>query len=323
MKSDSAMNFVAAAIAVCLAASPARALDSTFVSGKAGFSVKFGDITIPYSIMSVCTMPSEELVFEIVDGNKAADYEAVADSGRLVELPDCHWLWQAPAGNGQFRIKIFSPGRSDSIRLNVFVLVPYDRLKGEYLNGYRIGKYPGIPFKMLPTYNRPRGFIEITEANIDLQISPHFQLRQFVCKQKSNYPKYVIIREKLLLKLELILEKVNEQGHPCSSFNILSGYRTPYYNKSIDNVKYSRHLWGGAADIFIDENPRDGMMDDLNKDGKINWRDAAVLYDIIDSMYGHPLYEALVGGLARYKKTSKHGPFVHVDVRGRRARWGD
>jgi hypothetical protein len=48
-----------------------------------------------------------------------------------------------------------------------------------------------------------------------------------------------------------------------------------------------------------------------------------VLYDIIDNMYGHPLYEALVGGLARYKKTSKHGPFVHVDVRGKRTRWGD
>jgi len=65
------------------------------------------------------------------------------------------------------------------------------------------------------------------------------------------------------------------------------------------------------------------MMDDLNKDGKIDYRDAVVLYDIIDDMYGKPLYRNFVGGLARYKKTAAHGPFVHVDVRGFHARWGN
>ncbi|MDY6862202.1 MAG: D-Ala-D-Ala carboxypeptidase family metallohydrolase [Thermodesulfobacteriota bacterium] len=105
--------------------------------------------------------------------------------------------------------------------------------------------------------------------------------------------------------------------------NIGRGYRTPYYNKIIGNVKYSRHLWGGAADIFIDENPKDKMMDDLNKDGKINWKDAAILYSIIDDMYGEKSYKSYVGGLARYKKSYSHGPFVHIDVRGKRTRWGD
>jgi uncharacterized protein YcbK (DUF882 family) len=103
----------------------------------------------------------------------------------------------------------------------------------------------------------------------------------------------------------------------------MSGYRTPYYNKLIGNVKYSRHLWGGAADIFIDEHPEDGMMDDLNGDGRIDCHDAAVLYDIIDQMYGKPWYERFLGGLGRYEKTNSHGPFVHVDVRGFRARWGN
>ena len=103
----------------------------------------------------------------------------------------------------------------------------------------------------------------------------------------------------------------------------MSGYRTPYYNKAIGNVKYSRHIYGGAADIFIDENPKDNMMDDLNRDAKIDYKDAAVLYEIIDKLYGKPFYQGLVGGLARYEKTDCHGPFVHIDVRGRRARWGD
>lgn len=55
--------------------------------------------------------------------------------------------------------------------------------------------------------------------------------------------------------LEFILEKVNAQGYRWETFCVMSGYRTPYYNKAIGNVRYSRHLWGDAADIFIDENP--------------------------------------------------------------------
>jgi hypothetical protein len=64
------------------------------------------------------------------------------------------------------------------------------------------------------------------------------------------------------------------------------------------------------------------MMDDLNGDGKSDHHDAAILYDIIDAMYDKPWYERFAGGLAKYMKTASHGPFVHVDVRGFRARWG-
>jgi len=67
----------------------------------------------------------------------------------------------------------------------------------------------------------------------------------------------------------------------------------------------------------------DGMMDDLNRDGKMDDLDADVLYSIIDELYGKPFYERFMGGLAGYKKTDSHGPFVHVDVRGFRVRWGD
>ncbi|MGD9237221.1 MAG: D-Ala-D-Ala carboxypeptidase family metallohydrolase [Desulfobacterales bacterium] len=121
----------------------------------------------------------------------------------------------------------------------------------------------------------------------------------------------------------MILEKVNAKGYRCDTFHVMSGYRTPYYNEAIGNVPYSRHIYGGAVDIFIDENPQDNMMDDLNRDGTIDYRDAAVIYRIIDALYGKKFYDPFLGGLARYKKTGNHGPFVHVDVRGQRARWGD
>ncbi|KPK79267.1 MAG: hypothetical protein AMS25_13205, partial [Gemmatimonas sp. SM23_52] len=59
-----------------------------------------------------------------------------------------------------------------------------------------------------------------------------------------------------------------------------------------------------------------------NGDGRIDYRDADIVYDIIDEMYGQPWYAPFIGGLGRYKRTKHHGPFVHVDTRGFHARWG-
>lgn len=132
-----------------------------------------------------------------------------------------------------------------------------------------------------------------------------------------------MLRERLLLKLEYLLEKVNQQGRQVPTFYVMSGFRTPFYNKSIGNVKYSRHCWGGAADIFIDVDPKDGVMDDLNGDGVIDVKDAMVMYEWVDGMNKNKDYRGFIGGLGLYRRTPNHGPFVHVDVRGFRARWGD
>ena len=74
--------------------------------------------------------------------------------------------------------------------------------------------------------------------------------------------------------------------------------------------------------MYIDENPKDGNMDDLNKDGKINMQDATVLFKIADQFVNKTGKTDLTGGVGQYKKTASHGPFVHIDVRGTRARWG-
>lgn len=288
---------------------------------KAEFSIKFKDKTSPLRVFSVFVLPEEELTLEALCENQKNRHVLRTSAGRATQKEVNKWQWKTPREKGLYTIKIFHEQSMDPMTLNIFVMVPFDQLKGEYLNGYRIGSYPNIPWKKLPIYRSPRGFIEVTKENEETFISPHFKLKQFLCKQKSDYPKYIVLREELLLKLELILEKVNEKGFQANTFNILSGYRTPYYNRAIGDVKYSRHVFGCAADIFIDENPKDDLMDDLNKDGRIDYRDAAVLYKIIDEMYGEFWYRPFVGGLGKYKKTASHGPFVHIDVRGFHARW--
>ena len=59
-------------------------------------------------------------------------------------------------------------------------------------------------------------------------------------------------------------------------------------------------------------------MDDLNHDGKVDIEDARYLVSLIENS---PELAADKGGLAAYGGTLTHGPFVHIDVRGMKARW--
>jgi hypothetical protein len=312
----------AAVLAVLLFRVDQPAAAGDFDSGRASFRVGFGDEVTPYKVTGAFVLPGEKLKIEVPPDAGVSRCGLDATAGQVVENGRNRWIWEAPHEPGGVTLVIHNPEQGDSVVLNTFVMIPFVGLKGEYLNNYRIGRYPTIPLNMLPMYKPPKGFIEVTEANLCTPVSPHFQLGQFICKQSGGYPKYLVLKERLILKLELILEKMNEAGYRYDTFNVMSGYRTPYYNHAIGNVQYSRHLWGGAADIFLDADA-DGIMDDLNCDGKIDYRDADVIYDIVDQMYTKPWYQRFLGGLAKYKKTSSHGPFVHVDVRGARVRWGD
>lgn len=226
---------------------------------------------------------------------------------------DRTWTWTAPRMPGLYPINVVSNDQRDSIRIQAFVLVPRARLKGEYLNGYRIGRYPDHALRGLAIYRAPAGFIEVTRENENTFVSPHFQLKQFICKQSGSYPKYIVLNEGLIQRLEQLLALANQSGYRASTFHVMSGYRTPAYNRSLGNVAYSRHTFGSAADIFIDENG-DGRMDDLNRDGQSDARDAEVLYRLFDQTQG-------TDGMGKYPPTEAHGPFVHVDLRDRRARW--
>nr|WP_281388626.1 D-Ala-D-Ala carboxypeptidase family metallohydrolase [Litorivivens lipolytica] len=184
-----------------------------------------------------------------------------------------------------------------------------------------MGNYPQEAYRGFEAYEPPEGFIEVTPALFDVYLSPHFQLKQFLCKQAAvDGKQFMVFRPELMLKLETILQKLNERGIAADTLFIMSGYRTPHYNHSIGNRKYSRHIYGGAADFFVDVSPRDGRMDDLNGDGRIDRKDAALVYDMIEGLSRE--HGWLTGGLGEYGSSSSHGPFVHVDVRGHRARWG-
>jgi len=121
-----------------------------------------------------------------------------------------------------------------------------------------------------------------------------------------------------LIKLEALLEGLNNQGHSCRTLILSSAYRTPAYNQKLRNARYSAHQWGQAADVVVDGNG-DGCMDDLSRDWRVDVRDAQIVYDIANSLDGTLRYRDFIGGLGLYDEGG--GAFVHIDVRGSIARW--
>jgi len=295
-----------------------------FDPGRVGFTARLRHEAITSRVLAVPVLPGEKLDvhLESRDDSHGGGFLVRAPGG-LPTVVTGTWRWTAPAAPGLYPVAVTHRASGDSMTLNVFVMVPASEVRDGELNGYRIGSYPSVALRGLDIYRPPRGFIEVTPELVDTAVSPHFTLGQFLCKQESGWPKYLVLRERLLLKLELLLEQANLAGLRCDTFTVMSGYRTPHYNRAIGNVQYSRHLWGGAADIFIDVDPADGVMDDLDRNGAIDVRDAHVLYHLVDGLHGKPWYAAFVGGLGAYRATAAHGPFIHVDARGFRARWGD
>ncbi len=291
------------------------AISASFDSGKAGFTAVVQGMEIPYRVMAFTVMPGDELPIQVPRATVVR-----AASGSLVRKADTRYRWKAPLQPGLHQLELLH-GERQRMTLNVFVLRPLKHVRDERLDGYRVGQYPQQAFRGLAAYEPPRGLVEVTSELRGTRLSPHFTLGQFLCKQaRVNGKEFMLFRPELLLKLETILQTLNKRGVEAHTLFIMSGYRTPHYNASIGNTKNSRHIYGGAADWYVDVYPRDGRMDDVNRDGKINRADAGYLYSLVDDLSDED--DWLKGGLGEYGSTASHGPFVHVDVRGHRARWG-
>jgi len=299
-------------LVVCLDASAYR-------DAVAPFGVRINGVENRFEEFGVYATPDEILQLDLI-GLDPQRIEARFDATPLRATGAALNL-KMPPRPGTHRLELTDHASGSRMTLNVFVMWQHDGARGESLNGYRIGHYPKDPFRGLAVYEPPEAFIEVTRENADLAVSPNFRLGQFVCKQSSGWPKYVVLRPQLLQKLETVLEALNTAKPQVSGLTVMSGYRTPAYNKAIGNGLYSRHVWGGAADVFVDDNG-DGVMDDLNGDGKISRADSEWLARFVDSLERKGRFaHDLIGGIGTYGSTPSHGPFVHVDARGYQARW--
>jgi hypothetical protein len=190
------------------------------------------------------------------------------------------------------------------------VMVPFNRKLGDWVNGYRIGTYLSERFG--GGYDRPVGFVEVTPSMLDLAITKHLKLSDFVTHddQGGVWPKYVALNPRLLDKLELIFADLGSRLRPGLNVDMHSGFRTPSHNSQVErSARDSRHQYGDAADLAVDA---DG-------DGRITMTDELLVMLAVERVESaHP---DLVGGLGLYTSRRYRTPYVHIDARGRRSRW--
>lgn len=237
--------------------------------------------------------------------------------------------------SGELRIHLLAPGGAP---LGVYAIpggvagkpfsfigvVPFGAKRGAAIDGYHVGFWPAeLHSVRTGAYENPVGFVEVTAENADVQVSEHFKLGDFVTHDGAPLPKYIVLRELLLDKLELVLSDLEMHGVSTQHVQVLSGFRTPAHNFALGDAsgraRESRHQYGDAVDMIIDSDG-DGRMDDLNHDGRVDVADVRVIEAAVNRVeQAHP---ELAGGLGLYREIGPSGPFAHIDVRGTRARWG-
>ncbi|RLA54474.1 MAG: hypothetical protein DRQ98_07220 [Gammaproteobacteria bacterium] len=292
----------------------------SWVSGAyaAPLSMGIRGYPVQQEVFSLFAGPKEEIRLELASYD-TGKLQLKLDGQAYGVAGEGYWVLTAPETADLYQLQLEHKETHARSLVNLFVghSAPVGE---EELNGYRTGPPPPGHNKYPTFYPQPQLYFEVTADNVDTRLSEHFTLRQFLCKQESGYPKYIVLKESLLVLLEGLVQAVQQAGYPVDTFGVISGYRTSYYNRRIGNVPNSRHVYGDAMDLFVDMDG-DGNMDDLNGDGQNNRADVDTLYQIVERFKQQPKNRLLAGGVGRYYKASHHGGFVHMDARGFRARW--
>ncbi|MDQ6689943.1 MAG: D-Ala-D-Ala carboxypeptidase family metallohydrolase [Gemmatimonadota bacterium] len=264
-------------------------------------------------------MPSQEISYPLdVHGDPTSLEYAWMRNGdtTLATVPQALTgdKMMSPPKAGFYRLALLKSGQQRQIEgLTLAVLVPFEEKEGAMLRGYRIGTY--LAERARGRQPPPEGFLEITPADVDLPITKHLRVGDFLNHdQRGVWPSYAAVNPKLLDKLELVIQEIarwhGDKAVVDIEIDVHSGFRAPEHNRKIRRAAQdSQHQYGDAADVAID----------ANGDGKLTAIDSRMVGLAVEIVeLKHP---DLVGGLGVYTSGHSSTNYVHIDVRGRRARW--
>lgn len=293
---------------------PAAFLDEAVLSLQPPLQGRSG------KLKAVFRQPGEKVTDRPPERQIAAEF--TGESGQVFVSP----AFTAPSDSGIYHVALALERMRQPLRdLSVITIVPFSRKERGRIGGYLLGTWPyengGTPRSQ--RYGNPEGFIRVTPENRDTYVSEHFRIRDFLTRDQPNvWPKYLLLDPDLIDKLELVVAELESDGVEVKHMAVMSGFRTPRYNESGGNTagraNLSRHMYGDAADIYVD-NDQNGNMDDIDGNGRTDVRDAEKIGAAAERV--ERKYPDLVGGIGIYVASSGHGPFTHIDVRGYRARW--
>ena len=122
------------------------------------------------------------------------------------------------------------------------------------------------------------------------KLTKNFSLKEFRCKDGTDVPdEYMENVQELADNLQVL------RDHLGKSIRVISGYRSPKYNRKIDGARRSQHLTASGADIKIK-----GLLP------------VEIKVIILDLIREGKMKE---GGIGVYKG------FLHYDIRGKKVRW--
>jgi len=271
-----------------------------------------------------------------------------ASGGEAAPGPEGGLRLVAPARHGVYRVRCGAGPSGGNGALLVFVLRKGRLLKGSntphssvLLDGRLLGPYPD-PQKSrsrkvrrhAAAFRPPLYFLTITPETAELRLSPHLALGDCVAlptrpgsgaagSRGKRHTDLFPPSRSLIRKLEDLAGALRGSGLRFRRFTTVSGFRTPRYNRRVaQSAPFSQHIYGKALDILIDERPADGRMDDLNRDGRHDWRDALVIAEALRKLEAAGRVVPGGIGLYEYAAAKSAGSHVHLDVRGYTARWG-
>ncbi len=153
--------------------------------------IKVNGLEIHLPIFSVLVVPNAPITIKVKDN--AANLTFTFEKRVITRNFIRNWRFNAPKTPGLYELKGKNSVDGTAVKINVFVLVPYSRMTHGELEGYRIDAYP--PPKKLKSirYTTPAGFIRVDKKNKDILLTPHFRLSQFLCKQTTRYPQFLLL----------------------------------------------------------------------------------------------------------------------------------
>lgn len=240
----------------------------------------------------------------------------------IINLP----LWAAGSRSPSnlppqnFSLCVFVPYPSHLSRANSGRLT----VNGTVIGNYRAARKSGIEkVRQHPqAYKPPAFFVQLTPTARERLLMPYLQLQDLVVpteKTGKRHTNYTPVRYPLLAAIQQLRSALAARGIPPRALVFLSIFRTPGYNHSIGSGAYSRHQYGDAIDFIIDQNS-DQVMDDLNKDGRVDKLDGLWLVEIIEDLQADG--KIPLGGIGIYSfADNKYKLTMHLDLRGHRARW--
>lgn len=189
--------------------------------------------------------------------------------------------------------------------LNNFQQLKFEDLSAEYR------KYTRSDRKKYKGMLKGKQYYSLKRRDLNKRIVGRFRIKDFMPQDKfykasmgdDDVDLYWLMDKKLLFALLELQDELDVQGYDKQAFEISNAHRHPRHNEKIGGASKSHHIKGEAIDLLIG---------DINADGKYSKKDKDIVLKICnEKVIGNK------GGIGRYPGTRT----VHIDVRGKRARW--